>query len=154
MASDPLAPHLRIVSILDPALDPDKFTVERIMAYLDSYDEKLVADCFFDGVEPSWFCITPLKQVTLADEIDPIAGETRKLKVAFLHCCHRVENTAGATLFEVAAGEWTKGKSPKLATSAWWERAGDEYGSEVLYSIGVAVMQRARLPKSKRSPLR
>lgn len=149
--SDPLAPHARIVSVLDPALDPDKFDAARMRQYLEAYDPVWVEGAFLEGVEPTWFIVTQLKQSTLADEIDPIAAETRKLKLAFLHCCHRAER--GAEVFEVSDAEWTKKSTPKVANTAWWDRIGDEFGTEILYTIGMAIEKRARLPKSKRGPL-
>jgi hypothetical protein len=151
MASDPLAPHTRVVSILDPALDPEKFTLEKMKAYLESYDKQHVDGCARENEELTWFCITQLKQTTLADEIDPIEADSRKLKLAFLHCCHRVER--GASVFEVEESELTRKSTPKLAGSAWWDRIGDEFGAGILYSIGSAILQRARLPKAKRAPL-
>ncbi len=149
---DPLAPALRIVSVLDDALDPEKFTPELQALYLAEYDPKHLAGCFREGVSPAWFCITQLKQTTLADEIDPVLAQTRRLKLAVLHCCHRVEKNDSVTWLETDASELSK-KPPRVASDSWWDRLGDEFGVEMLYTIGIAILKRARVPKGKRGPL-
>lgn len=153
MASDPLAPHIKIVSTLDDAIDQSKLTSAKLAAYLDGFDPKHLEGCFKTGMSPAWFCITPLKQSVLSNEVDPAGVTSRKLMVAFLYCCHRIERPDGTAVMAVDADEWASEKSPRLASDAWWDRCGDEFGDNILHTIAISIINRARLPKSKRGPL-
>lgn len=143
---DPLAP-LRVVSTADPALDLDTMG-DSLAEYARTRDPALLK--FKLGAQPTWFVVRGMTVSYLFDVVYSARNGRTQSALAFMAAVHEVELPDGRRIApdKISSGAYKQ----KIAGDSWLDQLRDECGLDAIEEIGLAAIERARLPVRARAP--
>lgn len=149
---DSLVTPLRVVSVLDPAIDRAATDLELYAGTNElgrPGDRDATRIVVLPGQTPIWFTLQPITAIMFANSVESQATPNARYLRAFQWACLSVEGLepGGATLLGDTPINDEMGRGQMIVGERLLNRLADELGLDWLYDIGAVAYQRAKAPK-------